>query len=114
MKLLALAVTLLALAAAPLAPAAQAATPRRCADVENPYAGSKYDGADLSRIRATKVSCTTARRIARRAHRKALGMTPTGPIRRLTYDGWRVRGDLRGDDDAYTATKGSRRITWRF
>jgi hypothetical protein len=37
-----------------------------------------------------------------------------GPVRRFTWNGWRVTGDLRGSSDAYVATKGDRRVRWRF
>ena len=47
-----------------------------CKPVENPYAGTRYDGVDLTRIRAEGVRCSTARRVARRAHRKALAAVP--------------------------------------
>jgi hypothetical protein len=104
--------SLLALSAEPQPAAAAAA--RSCAKVADPFAGTRYEGSDLTRIRATGVACSTARRIARGAQRKALGITPTSPIKRFSYDGWSVRGDLRGEHDAYTATKGARRITWRF
>jgi hypothetical protein len=41
-------------------------------------------------------------------------MTPTGPTRTLTWNGWSVRGDLTGASDSYVATKGDRRVRWRF
>jgi hypothetical protein len=70
----------------------------------------------LTHIRAEHVSCATARRVARRAHRKALGVTPSPDgIRRFRWQGWRVRGDLRPPDhDRYRARKGERRVRWRF
>lgn len=96
------------------APAAEAAT-RACRPVVNPYAGSRYEGANLSGIRATDVSCATARRVARHAHRKALGMPlPTDGVRRLRWNGWKVTGDLSGAHDRYVATRASRRVRWRF
>src|SRR5829696_7376316 len=86
--------------AALAAPASAAA--KSCADVSDPYPGTRYEGVDLTRITATGVTCTTARRVARGAHRRALGLpVPDGPVRRFTWNGWRVTGDLRGSSDAY-------------
>jgi len=94
---------------------AQAAEGRVCAPVRNPYPGTRYDGVDLTHIRALHVSCATARRVARRAHRKALRMTPPPDgIRRFRWNGWRVRRDLRPAHDRYLARKGERRVRWRF
>jgi hypothetical protein len=108
-----LAVALCAIIA--LVPArADAARTRSCSPVDNPYPGTRYAGVDLTRIRATGVSCATARSVARRAHRRALHMPVTGPVKRFTWNGWRVRGDLRGEHDSYVATKADRRIRWRF
>ena len=91
---------------------AQAAS---CAPIKDPYAGSRYDGVDLSAIRATGTTCAVARRTARGAHRKALGLTPTdNGLRRFTWNGWRVTGDLRPESDKYVARKGSRVVRWRF
>jgi hypothetical protein len=100
------------------APAAEAAPApaRQCRPVVNPYPDTRYEGVDLSRIRATGVSCRRARRVARRAHYKALGLPPplTG-VRRFTWNGWRVTGDLRGDNDRYVAKRaGGKRVRWRF
>jgi hypothetical protein len=109
--LLAAAVSLLA-AVAPAS--AGAATTRSCSPVVNPYAGTRYDGVDLTHIRATGVSCATARKVARRAHRRALGLPLTGPVKRFSWNGWRVTGDLRGAHDRYVARKGTHRVRWRF
>jgi hypothetical protein len=100
--------------AAPAAPAA-AAKEKACEPVRNPYPGTEYDGVDLTNIRALRASCKTARRVARGAHHKALAepLPPDG-IRRLTWNGWRVKGDLRPDRDKYVARKGTRRVRWRF
>lgn len=96
-------------------PPADAATYRSCRPVVDPYAGTRYEGTDLTRIRALRVSCATARRVARGAHRKALGLGPTeSGIRTFTWNGWRVRGDLRGSADTYRAAKGTRRVRWVF
>ena len=98
-----------------LTPAPVAAKTRSCASVVNPYPNTRYEGVDLSHIRATGVSCRGARRVARGAHRKALGVpVPSSGIRRFTWHGWKVKGDLRGASDRYLAKKGTRRVTWRF
>ncbi len=95
--------------------AAQAASYRACEPVRDPYAGTRYEGVDLSRIRALHVSCATARRVARGAHRQALGSTPSEDgIVRVRWNGWSVTGDLRGASDRYVATKGTNRVRWRF
>lgn len=94
---------------------AEASPIRPCKPVVNPYPGTRYEGSDLRRIRATAVSCARARRVARGAHRKALGLTPPpSGVRRFRWNGWRVTGDLRGDDDRYIAVRGGRRVRWVF
>jgi len=108
--------TLAVLAAVVLLPAAaHGATTRACGSIANPYPGTRYDGADLSRITATGVSCATARRVARAAHRRALALTPSpSGIRTFTWNGWRVTGDLRPSHDRYVATRRGTRVRWRF
>lgn len=96
------------------APTAGAAAYRSCSPVVNPYAGTRYEGVNLSSIRVLNGSCNGARVVARGAHRKALGMTPTGPVRTFYWGGWKVRGDLRGNSDSYLAVRGSKRVRWRF
>jgi hypothetical protein len=94
---------------------AGAATTRACAPVLNPYPNTRYSGVNLSHIRATGVSCTTARSVAKGAHRRALAMTPTpSGIRRFTWNGWHVTGDLKPASDVYVATRGTKRMRWRF
>jgi hypothetical protein len=103
-------IVLVALAAAPAT--AQA---KDCEPVRNPYPGTRYEGTDLTQIRTVRASCRTGRRVARRAHYKALGLPPPPDgIRRFKWNGWRVRGDLRPDHDRYVARKGTRRVRWRF
>jgi hypothetical protein len=87
---------------------------KSCQPFRNPFAGTRYAGVDLTHITALHVSCSSARRVARGAERRALGITPTGPIRTFTWHGWRVRGDLRPVHDHYVARKGGRRVSWRF
>lgn len=107
----AVALTALAL----VVPPAEAASAKSCPPVKNPYAGSRYEGVDLSSITVLNGSCAGARVVAKGAHRKALATTPTAnPIRRFTWGGWRVRGDLRGSSDHYLAVKGKKRVRWRF
>lgn len=94
---------------------AQTAAAKACGRIVNPYEGTRYEGVDLRRIRAVGVSCRGARRVARRAHRKALGITPPpSGIRRFTWNGWSVTGDLRGSTDRYLATRGAKRVRWLF
>jgi hypothetical protein len=109
-------VACLALVAVPaIAPAAPAATTRSCGSIPNPYPGTRYAGADIARITATGVSCRTARSVARAAHRRALGITPSlSGIRTFTWNGWKVRGDLRPSSDRYVATRRGTRVRWRF
>ena len=96
-------------------PAADGAATRSCKPVVDPYPNTRYDGVDLSRIRATGVSCRVARRVARRAHYKALGLTPPpSGIKRFNWRGWRVTGNLRGSSDSYVAARGAKRVRWRF
>jgi len=95
------------------APSAEAA--RYCGRVVNPYPNTRYEGSDLTRVLASHVTCRGARRVARGAHRKALGLTPPpSGVRRFTWRGWRVRGDLRGPHDRYLAVRGHRRVRWQF
>ena len=97
------------------APSAEAAAAKACGRIVNPYEGTRYEGVDLRRIRAVGVSCPGARRVARRAHRKALGITPPpSGIRRFTWNGWSVTGDLRGSTDRYVAARGAKRVRWLF
>ncbi|MDQ3632563.1 MAG: hypothetical protein M3417_15090 [Actinomycetota bacterium] len=110
-----LAVVAVCLGAWAVVPTAQAATTRSCGSVSDPYPGTRYEGVDLSRITATGVSCRTAKRVARGAHRRALGLTPLpSGMRSFSWDGWRITGDLRGSSDRYVATKGAKRVRWRF
>ena len=96
-------------------PAAEAAIGKPCGKVENPYPGTRYEGSDLTRVRAVGVSCRRARRVARGAHRKALGITPpVSGVRHFRWNGWRVTGDLRGPSDRYVAKRGTKRVRWRF
>jgi hypothetical protein len=88
---------------------------RRCRPVVNPYRGSRYAGVNLRQIRSTEVRCPVARRVARKAHYKALGLSvPPSGVRRFRWHGWSVVGDLRPASDSYVATRDGRRISWRF
>ena len=91
------------------------ASTQSCRPVVNPYPGTRYEGVSLSHIRATEVSCRTARGVARGAHEKALGITPPpSGVRRFTWHGWNVKGDIRGQSDSYVATSGTKRVSWNF
>jgi hypothetical protein len=95
--------------------AAEAASYRSCAPVRNPFSHTRYAGVDLTHIRALHVSCATARRVARDAERRALGITPSASgIRTFTWQGWHVTGDLRPAHDRYVASMGGDRVQWRF
>jgi hypothetical protein len=112
---LALLVVCLSAAIAAAVPAAPAATTRSCGSVKDPYPGTRYADVDLSHITAKGVSCATAKRVAKGAHKKGLALTPApSGIRSFTWDGWKVSGDLRGSHDTYVASKGSKRVRWRF
>jgi hypothetical protein len=112
---LALLVLCLSVTLGAVVPATQAAATRSCGSVKDPYPGTRYAGADLTRITAKGVSCATAKRVAKGAHHKALGLTPPpSGIRSFTWDGWKVSGDLRPSHDTYVASKGSKRVRWRF
>jgi len=89
---------------------------RSCRPVVNPYPNSRYEGADLREIRARNVSCRTARRVARGAHYKALGMSPTASgVRRFRWRRWSVTGDIRGSTDRYSARSAEgERVSWLF
>jgi hypothetical protein len=96
-------------------PSAEAATVRWCPAVRNPFPHTRYAGVDLTHIRASGVSCATARRVARGAERRALGITPSpSGIRVFSWQGWHVTGDLRPAEDRYVASLGARRVQWRF
>ena len=113
---LSLLAAVLVLAAAAPAPAPALAKFHGCKPVRDPYPNTRYAQVDLTRIRASAaVSCTTARRVTRGAHRKALKMgTAGGSHRFLMWHGWTVTGDLEGDHDKYVARKDDRQIRWRF
>jgi hypothetical protein len=108
-------IVLFAAAGTSAAPAASGAAAKSCGRVVNPYPGTRYDGVDLRRIRATGVTCHRARQVARGAHRKALGLTPpTSGVRHFKWQGWRVTGDIRGATDRYVAKREGKRVSWQF
>jgi hypothetical protein len=109
-----LASALFALVIAGLTPG-DAAAAKHCRSVHNPYPDTRYEGIDLTHIRAEGVPCSRARDVARGAHKKALGMTPPpSGIRNYRWHGWTVRGDLRPSHDRYRATRRDNRVQWRF
>lgn len=107
----ALAAVLLAVAAAP-APAHA----KSCRPVLNMFDGSRLEGSDSYRIRATGVSCSTARRVARQGTRRAVAATPNvDGFVRVRYRRWRVLDDLRGSTDRFRARASqTKRISWLF
>jgi hypothetical protein len=110
--LLALAILAAASAALVLPDAASAET---CRPVVNPYEGTRYEGVDLSHIRAEGVSCSKARRVARGAHRRALAAVPNANgIVRVNWNGWAVTGDLVPSHDRYSAKRRGRVVRWEF
>ncbi len=93
----------------------QGAPPKRCRPVRNPYPNTRYEGVDLTRIRAVGVKCDRARRVARRAHKKGLRMTPpSSGILHYRWRRWNVRGDLRPSHDRFRARHRANRVRWRF
>ncbi len=82
----------------------------KCDPVVNPYAGTRYDGIDLRRIRATNVTCGKARKVVRRGHRKAL---LTFELKFKWHD-WKIKSHLGGSVDKYRAKRGNARISWVF
>ena len=62
-------------------PSAQAGSVRSCSPVLNPYPGTRFHDVDLRRIRARGLSCRSARRVARGAHRSALAGTTSASRR---------------------------------
>ena len=110
-----LAGALLGSGGAAVAGSAQEAAAKACGRIVNPYEGTRYEGADIRRIRTIGVSCRRARQVARGAHRKALGITPPpSGVRHFGWRGWRVTGDIRGASDRYLATRGEKRVRWLF
>jgi hypothetical protein len=112
---LALLATAAATLAAALTPAASAAPTHRCAAIHDPYPNTRFAGESITNITAKNIGCVTARFVARGAHRKALGLTPTASgIRTFSFNGWHVTGDLRPTHDRYVATKAGAVVRWRF
>ena len=110
-RLLAASLAIVAALALPEAAAAVTA----CEPVRDPYPGTRFEGVDLTRIRAVEVSCSTARRVAKRAHRKALGLrVPADGIRRYMWRGWSAPAHLRPHTPRSVPRPGPRRVRWRF
>lgn len=111
MRILAPAAVVAALLLAP--PAADA---RTCRPILDPafVDGTRYEGSDVFRIRAN-LSCTIARRVARGATRKALGITPPpSGVKRFRYRAWSIVDDLRGASDRFSAYNDDAKVTWLF
>ncbi len=103
--------------AAPLLAAAPAgAALRPCPPIRDVafLDGTRYEGSDIYRVRAN-VPCRTARRVARGATRKALGITPPpSGIKRFRYRSWSIVDDLRGASDRFAAYSDDARVRWLF
>ena len=84
---------------------------RRCRD---PYPDTRYAHVDLTRIKTTLESCSKARRVARKAHWKALKLQPVGGRKTFIWNGWSVDGNIKPDHDRYVARKDGRQVRWRF
>jgi hypothetical protein len=109
-----LASALFALVIAGLTPG-DATAAKHCRSVKNPYPNSRYEGIDLTRIRAEGVPCSRARDVARGAHKKALRMAPPpSGILNYKWHRWTVRGDLRPSHDRFRASRRDNRVHWRF
>ena len=95
--------------------ASSSAVAKSCNPVVNPYEGSRYEGVNLKRIRAEGVRCEVARKVTRRAHRKALKKVPDqdGTLE-FHWRKWDVRGNLVPAHDRYVAKRGPDRVRWRF
>lgn len=107
---------LLGLAGSSLTAGPAAAASRSCPAIKDPYKGTRYEGVPLNGIKASGLSCASARKVVKGAHLKGLGLTPppSSGVRRYTWNGWRVAGDLRPESDKYTARKGGMAVRWRF
>jgi len=81
-----------------------------CRRINNPYAGSRYEGTDLRRIQAKNVTCAKAREVVRKAHRKAFRVSKQN----YEWHAWKIRSDLSGNTDQYRARRGDARIHWVF
>jgi hypothetical protein len=95
--------------------AAPAPAARACDPVRDILDETRYEGSDLYDIRASgAASCRDARRLARRATYKAVGLPLTGPVMRFRVGGWRVWDDVSGSADRFFARTGRSRIHWTF
>jgi len=92
-----------------------AAASKDCRPVVNPYPGTRYEGIDLTGIKADGIRCKHARHVAKGAHRKGLAMTPPpSGIRSYRWHRWSITGDLRPIKDRYVAKRDGNRVRWRF
>lgn len=94
---------------------ATAARRASCKPVRNPYPGTRFDGIDLTHIKADGVACSKARRVAERAHKRGLGLIPSpNGTRTYRWNGWKVRANLRPARDRYVATRRHKKVRFRF
>jgi hypothetical protein len=87
-----------------------------CPPVRNIFEGSRYEGSDLYRVRAAKVSCRRARKVALEGTERAVADVPDERGRVVvTYGVWTIFDDLRADVDRFVAkAPGNKRIRWLF
>ncbi len=97
-----------------LVPGVAQAELRSCKAVKDPYPNTRYAQVDLTRIKTTLQSCSKARRVARKAHWKALKLQPVGGRKVFIWNGWSVDGNVKPDHDRYVARKDGRQVRWRF
>lgn len=94
---------------------ASAAASATCRPIKDPYEGTRFEGVDLTDIRAAHVSCKRARYVVKKAHLEALASFPdSNGIVRVTWRDWAVRGDLKPSKDRYLARHNGAEIRWRF
>jgi hypothetical protein len=84
-----------------------------CGTLRDPFKGTRYSDVSVRSIRASGVSCATARTLAAKATYRGLiiGTAPSG-VRRYSLDGYRVRRDTRATPERFTAKDGKRRVSW--
>jgi hypothetical protein len=106
-------------AAAALAAASPAsAQPHACRPIYNLafLEGSRLEGADIVHIRADRVRCRTARRVAYAATKRGIYLGAFVLHYRVRVAGyrWRVDRNLSGAIDRYRGRTGSRTVSWRL
>jgi hypothetical protein len=94
------------------------AAPHACRPVYNLafLDGSRLEGADIVHVRADRVRCRTARRVAYAATKRGIYLGAVVLHYRVRVAGprWRVDRNLSGDVDRYRARTGGRTVSWRL